>query len=195
MKRRSCDARQRRRSPTCYQFSEEIRASRIKSGQTHIENRTGWAQSALVKAKFIEKHPSQKFTYQITDEGRAYLSKHEGPITVDDLRNIEGYTEAWEEASRRKQEAKASAAQNPNIETSTPSDLIEDAMVKIQETLKANLLTQLLDVDPYRFEQIVIDLLVAWVTEAQERKPPRSPRNPMTKGSMASSTKIASGWM
>ena len=144
-----------------YQFSEEIRASRVKSGQTYIDNRTGWAQSALIKAKFIEKHPNQKFTYQITDAGRAYLLKHEGPITVDDLRNIEGYTEAWEEASRRKREAKASTAQNSNIETSTPSDLIEDAMVKIQETLKANLLTQLLDVDPYRFEQIVIDLLVA----------------------------------
>ena len=144
-----------------YQFSDEIRNSRIKSGQTHIENRTGWARSALVKATFVEKHPSQKFTYQITDAGRAYLLKHEGPITVDDLKNIEGYAEAWEEASRRKREAKTSAAQNPNIETSTPSELIEDAMVKIQETLKANLLTQLLNVDPYRFEQIVIDLLVA----------------------------------
>jgi len=38
-----------------YAFSEEIRSSRTKSGQTHICNRSGWAMSALVKAKFIEK--------------------------------------------------------------------------------------------------------------------------------------------
>jgi restriction endonuclease Mrr len=53
-----------------YQFSDRIKNSRVKSGQTHIDNRAGWAMSSLVKAKFIEKHPTKKFTYQITDKGR-----------------------------------------------------------------------------------------------------------------------------
>lgn len=144
-----------------YQFSENIRNSRVKSGQTHIDNRTGWAMSSLVKAKFVEKHPSLKYTYAITDKGRAYLLKHEGPITIHDLRNIDGFTEAWKEASRRKQAAKTSPAQSLNIETSTPSDLIEEAIAEIQESLQTDLLTQLLSSDPYRFEQIVIDMLVA----------------------------------
>ena len=52
-----------------FQFSAEIRNSRVKSGQTHIDNRAGWALSSLVKAKFVAKHPSEKFTYQITESG------------------------------------------------------------------------------------------------------------------------------
>jgi restriction endonuclease Mrr len=78
-----------------FHFSEAIRSSRIKSGQAHIQNRAGWAMSSLVKAKFIEKHSSEKFTYQITDKGCDYLKKHEGPITGQDLKNLEGYEEAW----------------------------------------------------------------------------------------------------
>ena len=144
-----------------YQFSDEICNSRVKSGQTHIENRAGWAMSSLVKAKFVAKHPNLKYTYAITDAGRDYLRKHEGPITIHDLRNIDGYAEAWKEASRRKQAAKTSPSQSSNIETSTPSDLIEEAIAEIQESLQTDLLTQLLSSDPYRFEQIVIDMLVA----------------------------------
>jgi len=50
--------------------------------------------SALVKAKFIEKHHTEKFTYQITGNGREYLEKHQGPITDQDLKNLDGYEEA-----------------------------------------------------------------------------------------------------
>jgi len=86
-----------------FNFSQEIRNIKLKSGQTQIQNRSGWAMSALVKAEFIEKHPDQKFTYKITEKGRKYLEEHNGPITDRDLKNLEGYIEAWEEASRKKQ--------------------------------------------------------------------------------------------
>lgn len=58
-----------------FKFSDEIRNSRVKSGQTHIDNRDGWAMSSLVKASFISKHRSLKFTYEITEKGNEYL-KH-----------------------------------------------------------------------------------------------------------------------
>ena len=77
-----------------YAFSDEIRSSRVKSGQTHIENRAGWAMSSLVKAEFITKHPTEKFTYEITESGRAYLKSHQDPITPDDLKKLDGYEEA-----------------------------------------------------------------------------------------------------
>jgi restriction system protein len=89
-----------------FKFSKEIRSIKLKSGQTQVQNRSGWAMSALVKAEFIEKHPHQKFTYQITEKGRQYLLEHNGPITDKDLKNLEGYLEAWEEASRKRQKLK-----------------------------------------------------------------------------------------
>ncbi|MCF6312895.1 MAG: hypothetical protein L3J39_10640 [Verrucomicrobiales bacterium] len=111
-----------------FAFSEEIRSSRTKTGQTHIQNRAGWAMSSLVKAKFIEKHTTEKFTYQITTAGRAYLKQHHGPITDQDLKNLDGYEEAWEEASRKKQLAKPISKKGANrISQSTPDDLIDAA--------------------------------------------------------------------
>lgn len=144
-----------------FNFSEEIRNHKLKSGQSQIQNRAGWAMSALVKAEFIEKHPTEKFTYQITNKGRKYLKQHQGPITDEDLKSIEGYEEAWEEASRKRQEAKEIAPTIAKIENSTPDDLIESAVRELDGELRTSLLEQLLNSDPYNFEQIVIDVLVA----------------------------------
>ena len=144
-----------------FSFSDEIRSSRTKTGQTHIQNRAGWAMSALVKAKFIKKHPSAKFTYEITDTGRKYLNQHQGPITHHDLKNLDGYEEAWKEATLRKQEARAKNSPPSNLDTSTPDDLIESAVTELDENLRNTLLDHLLNSDPYHFEQIVIDVLVA----------------------------------
>lgn len=144
-----------------FHFSDNIRKYKLKSGQPQVQNRAGWAMSALVKAEFIEKHPTEKFTYQITDKGRTYLQQHQGPITDEDLKNLEGYIEAWQEASRKRQTPTESTPTLVKFETSTPDDLIESAVRNIEENLRADLLEQLLNSDPYRFEQIVIDMLVA----------------------------------
>lgn len=144
-----------------YSFSDEIRDLKLKSGQFQIQNRSGWAMSALVKAEFIEKLPDIKFTYQITAKGREFLKNHQGPITDKDLKNLEGYEEAWKEASRARQKIKIDSANTPNLESSTPDDLIESAIRELDEKLRASLLELLLKSDPYDFEQIVLDVLVA----------------------------------
>jgi restriction system protein len=145
-----------------FQFSDEIKNHKLKSGQSQIQNRAGWAMSALVKAEFIEKHPTEKFTYQITEKGRDYLRKHEGPITHDDLKSLEGYEEAWAEASRKKQKVKSASPPNQAAGTdSTPEESIDSAVERVESNLRSELLEQLTSVDPFRFEQIVIDLLFA----------------------------------
>ena len=144
-----------------FNFSNEIKNLKLKSGQSQIQNRAGWAMSSLVKAEFIEKHPEKKFTYQITDKGHQYLIDHQGPITGKDLKSLEGYEEAWEAASRKKQESKTDIPKVSNLESSTPDDLIESATRELDEKLRTSLLEHLLSTDPYYFEQIVIDVLVA----------------------------------
>ena len=144
-----------------YNFSDEIRSQKLKNGGFRIKNRAGWAMSALVKAQFVEKHPEIKFNYQITDKGRQYLQSHQGPITDSDLKSLDGYLEAWEAASRKKQESKLDSVDSGRFESSTPEDLIESATSELEEKLRASLMEQLLGSDPYFFEQIVIDVLLA----------------------------------
>lgn len=143
-----------------FNFSEGIRSYKLKSGQPQIQNRAGWAMSSLVKAKFIEKHNYKKFTYQITDKGRQYLEKHQGPITDQDLKSLEGYKEAWREASRQKQQAKPVLANiGSGLAQSTPDDLIDTAYNELNQSLIEELIESMFTMDPYRFEQLVVDLL------------------------------------
>lgn len=144
-----------------YKFSDEIRNLKLKSGQFQIQNRAGWAMSALVKAEFIKKHPDIKFNYHITDRGRQFLLTHKGPITDKDLKKLDGYEEAWKAASRKKQKLKSDTYKASDLENSTPDDLIESAISELDEKLRTSVLEHLLGTDPYYFEQIVIDVLVA----------------------------------
>jgi restriction system protein len=144
-----------------YDFSEEIRTEKLSKGGLRIKNRAGWAMSALVKAEFIQKHPEIKFNYTITEKGRQFLRDHHGPITDKDLKALDGYVEAWRAASAKKQVSKANTADNVNLESSTPEDLIDRATGELDDKLRDAVLEQLLGSDPYLFEQMVIDVLVA----------------------------------
>lgn len=145
-----------------YAFSEEIRSERLKSGQTRIQNRAGWAMSSLVKAKFIEKHSTEKFTYQITENGKQYLSKNDGPITTQDLNDIDGFREAWQQASEKRQrERENTRDENTPRSHSTPDDLIDAAYHDLNQSLSNELLETMVEMDPYKFEKLVVDLLFA----------------------------------
>ena len=114
------------------------------------------------EAKFIEKHPTAKFTYQITQVGRDYLEQHHGVITDQDLKNLDGYEEAWKEASRKKQLAKVGTGSGKNeTAQSTPDELIDAAFSDLNNSLAADLLDTMGAMDPYQFEQVVVDLLFA----------------------------------
>lgn len=116
--------------------------------------------SSLIKAKFITKHPTEKFTYEITEAGKAYLSNHQGPITTEDLKKIDGYVEAWAEASARRQNRERSNSNlSTGTETTTPDERIDLAYNELNDSLAEALLENMLEMDPYKFEQLVIDLL------------------------------------
>lgn len=144
-----------------YKFSDEIRTEKLSKGGLRIKNRAGWAMSALVKAEFIQKHPDIKFNYTITDKGREFLQSHQGPITDKDLKQLDGYIEAWKAASANKKKSKTDTADNVDFDSSTPEDLIERATGELDDKLRSAVLEQLLGSDPYLFEQMVIDVLVA----------------------------------
>jgi restriction system protein len=147
-----------------FKLSPEERVETIPTGgATLINNRTGWAMSHLTKGGLINK--VEKFTYRATPKGQKYLTSHTGPITTSDLRMIEGLVEAWAAASKKNAMKKTAAdlevTNSGNGDTTTPEESIDEAVETLGDKLRLELLDQLKDVDPYRFEQIVIDLLFA----------------------------------
>ena len=147
-----------------FALTQEEQEQRIPSGgSTMIGNRAGWAMSHLTKGGLIEK--AAKFTYRATPKGREYLQTHEGPITPKDLREIEGLVEAWQAASKRKAEQKAKDDTPEGVPDSdsstTPDEQIDHAISALDGSLRSEILEQLAEIDPYRFEQVVIDVLFA----------------------------------
>lgn len=147
-----------------FELSEEEHQETIPSGgATKIGNRTGWAMSHLTKGGLITK--VAKATYRTTEKGLSYLKEHVGPITPSDLKEIEGYKEAWEAGAKKATYTEqitghASGGESGGA-SSTPEEMIDYAVGILGESLEGELLEQLSLVDPYRFEQIVIDLLFA----------------------------------
>lgn len=148
-------------------LTDEERNARIPSGgSTYINHRTGWAMTFLTKASLIEKVPDVKFTYRASQSGREFLASHPNAILTSDLKQIDGWEEAWEQGRKRRREAKEKRErivgdQDSATANLTPLELLEQSSASLEEALRADLLDRLLEVDPYRFEHIVVDLLFA----------------------------------
>ena len=147
--------------PGMLKLKEEVLEQRLNSGARRVDNRIGWAMSHLTKAGLIEK--VKRATYDITEQGSQFFQKHQNSkITYHQLEEIEGYREAWEKASAQKQDRQASPADSAReIESATPDDLIESAYQDLNNSLAEELLDTMHDMDPYKFEQLVVDLLFA----------------------------------
>jgi restriction system protein len=111
--------------------------------------------SHLKKGGLLSK--AEKYSYRATAKGIDYLKQHTGPITPADLKQIEGWKEAWDVGSKKVKPSLPS----PPIDTSTPEEMIDHAVGKLSDNLRSDLLDQLSQINPYRFEQVVIDLLFA----------------------------------
>jgi restriction system protein len=149
-------------------LTPEERAQMLPSTRaTYIKHRTGWAAFGLRKAG-LATNPVEG-TLQITDEGRKFLATNpSGRLTRPVLMQFEPYRQFVAEMKERGTAAAkkigASAQVAPDSgsdDETTPEERIESAFVELRETLITELRAKLADIDPFRFEQVVLDLLVA----------------------------------
>ena len=147
---------------TACNLSEEEKLATIPSGaSTYIHHRTGWAMTFLTKGKLIEK--VARATYKATTFGTEFLAQHPSIITVKDLERIEGWKEAWNtKAAQKRRAEKDGESPSVNIlDTTSPEELIGEAIESLNSGLMDDIQESLSSVDPYFFERIVLDVLVA----------------------------------
>ncbi len=137
-----------------FKLTEADREELLASGtQSRFENRVYWALVHLRRAGLIES--TGRGLNRITQRGRDILAAKPSRI---DLRLLNQFPEF-----RQFRGAK------PNNETTehdsaeavaSPKERIDSAFTELRESLVAELLTRLASTDPFRFEQVVLDLLV-----------------------------------
>ena len=148
-----------------FQLTDAERNLMLPSTQsTYVRNRQGWAGFHLRKAGLAEL--SSKATLRITPAGAELLRHPPAKIDRQFLTQFAPFKAFMAEQKQRGQAAALTKASNSlasggDEEEATPQERIDAAFTDLRETLVADLLAKLATVDPFRFEQVVLDLLVA----------------------------------
>ena len=129
-----------------FELSEEDRKAVIPSGANMLTDRVSWSRFHLHKSGLIER--TRKSIYRIT------------PLGLDVLRK--GETFEYVRAKIRESDTSPVILQDEVsiAETQSPQERIDYAIEQLKSELVDNLLVELIHMDEYDFEQLVVDLLL-----------------------------------
>jgi restriction system protein len=138
-----------------FDLSQDDREALIPSGRAKlVNNRVGWACTYLRKAGLISS--PQRGVNRITEDGRSALQRDLSKIDRSVLMEYPRFAEFQEQ--RR---ANPDDGPEVSIDQRTPDEIIAEQTEIINASLRRDLLDMIADMDPDRFEQLVVDLLIA----------------------------------
>lgn len=138
-------------------LSERQKEEIISSGRPIYIDRTQWAMTYLKQAGALSNEVRSQ--WKITDRGLALI--HEGNIiTLDTLNQFPEYLEFKNRVgTRRKQDGAQPDIRQ--LDSYTPTELIDAALTQLNQEMQQKLKDKLKSIDPYRFEHVCKDLLIA----------------------------------
>ena len=139
-----------------FNLSEEQRNQLVPSGvQATIYNRVIWAKTYLKKAGLLE--PTGKSFFKISERGLDVLSKKPSKI---DMKFLEQFPEYQEFKKLKKESKKTIEEENKLLETRTPEELVRSGYKIIKDTVKSDIISNVMKCSPRFFEKLVVDLLI-----------------------------------
>jgi restriction system protein len=138
-------------------LTDAERKELLPSGtQPVLTNRIAWARAHLTMAGLLEK--TGRGAFRITQRGKDALGSNPAKINLRFLQQFPEYAEARNKA--KTDTAVEPAAHASVIEVASPQEQIELAFRELNNSLTTELRSKLASIDPFRFEQVVLDLLV-----------------------------------
>ncbi len=172
-------AQLRKRLAEQLNITSEQQSIRLPSGrQSVFDNRVGWANTYLRKAGLLSR-PKRGYV-QITARGQEVLAQN--PTLIDDfyLQRFEDFRE-FKERSVPKESISITIDNNDtpvNTQISTPEETISKAIGILDAALRDELLDKLRQIEPERFEGLVLRLLHAMGYGGSMRDVEGVPRGP-----------------
>lgn len=134
-----------------HHLTQEDWSTITSSGQLLINNRVGWVRTYLKKAGLIIG--TGRGFQQITADGLEALKQPN--IDIDYLMRFETFREF-----KGGKKPGSSGGEGSDLSLS-PQERIENAIAELNSSLADELMEEILKIDPYQFEHLVIRLLVA----------------------------------
>jgi restriction system protein len=149
-----------------FNLTEEEATELIPSGRISIlGNRAHWARTYLAKAGLLES--PKRNLHVITESGRRFLETNPDRIDNKVLATFEGFEE-WRRASLASGDTQGAEPTLPNPTVvlvkdnqQTPEDAMASAQAMLDAALRDDILLILKDINPVRFERLILDLLSA----------------------------------
>ena len=132
--------------------------------QRRWHNRANWACYDLYRAGLLDR--PKRGLYVITENGRKVAEQKPKVIDRDFLMQFPQFVAFAQATGTRKtarddQKSVEEDSSGPTAKNTTPEELIGTANEELHETLRKDLLELVKKMDPFLFEHLVIDLLVA----------------------------------
>jgi restriction system protein len=145
-----------------FDVSEQERETLLPSGtQTRLYNRVTWALTYLTKSLLLEKTARGRF--KIAPRGADVLKQN--PKRIDNMFLMQFDEFRAFKSKKAKSSANVAVADDGEVEDADPSltplELVERGYKELRETLADELLGRVRVMKPKKFEQLVVDVLVA----------------------------------
>ena len=144
-----------------FQFSEEDKVQKLASGSSRLIDRMNWAQTKLKNANLLEN--TTRGCYKITKQGQEVLKKNPSSISREILLRYAPTDSKFFYSQKKNKEGSDSEQDlNEDSESSqTPKELIDENCQLLKNNLSNELLEHIKKKDPYFFEYLVVELLLA----------------------------------
>lgn len=140
-----------------FQLTPEELAERLPSGsQTVFRNRIGWAKSYLKKSGLLDS--PERAAIKITKVGERVLKENPSKINSKYLERFPSFRDFENGSSSDSKSAHFPKGNKRSIDF-TPDDQLEEAYQQIHDNLASELLQEVMKINPYVFEKLVVDLL------------------------------------
>lgn len=137
-------------------LTEQQRQEMLDSGKSTVaRSRISWALAYLKQAAAI-MNPTRGH-YEITQRGEELLDSPERPIDTRLLGRFEEFQDFRERSGTKA--TKAAEEEGEDDSSLSPDEQLAAAAKAIRAEVQSQLLEQLKQVDPYRFERVVVDVL------------------------------------
>lgn len=137
-------------------LSAEDLAELLPSGrQTVFKNRVNWAKTYLKKAGLLDS--PARATIVITDAGKKVVADNPEKIDSKYLEQFPSFVDFT--SAPETQDGGVTPPAVPQPTDLTPDDQLEEAYKQINASLASDLLSEVLKINSYTFEKLVVDLL------------------------------------
>lgn len=136
-----------------FNLSDEDKREALPSGQPTYLNRVGWARTYLKKAGLIDR--TSRSVYVITDLGEEAVKNGSSNVDLEYLRRFDSFNEF-----SNPKNTQLDNCVDINKKEESPQEQLELSIREINSSLCDSLMSELLKMSPYDFENLIVRLLI-----------------------------------